>query len=161
MFERLKKAIKDHRENQGTRTDTILENGIITAFSAGTAGSVAAVITTPVDVVKTRIMLAAADNAAREAQQGGNKGVTKAIKDGNGIVDAMGQTLKQKPSRKGSIQIAREIMAEHGVKGLWRGGALRAVWTMVGSGLYLGVYESGRVYLANRRGERVKEEDLL
>ena len=161
MFERLKEAIKDRRERHGKRTNTILENGIITAFSAGTAGSIAAVITTPVDVVKTRIMLAAADNAAKEAQKSGNKGITGAIKDGTGVVDAMGQTLKQKPSRKGSMQIAREIIAEHGVKGLWRGGALRAVWTMVGSGLYLGVYESGRVYLANRRGERVKEEDLL
>jgi hypothetical protein len=163
MFERLKEVIKTSRERNGTRTNTILENGCITAFSAGSAGSVAAVITTPVDVVKTRIMLAAANEAAHEAQQQ----TQSAPKNGttNGLVDAMGQTVaaKQKaaPQRKGSVQIAREIMAENGVKGLWRGGALRAVWTMVGSGLYLGVYESGRVYLANRRGERVSEEDLL
>jgi hypothetical protein len=161
MFERLKETIKSHRERNGTRTNTILENGCITALSAGSAGSVAAVITTPVDVVKTRIMLAAANEGANEAQQHSKP----APKNANGLVDALGQTVaaKQKsaPQRKGSVQIAREIIAENGVKGLWRGGALRAVWTMVGSGLYLGVYESGRVYLANRRGERVMEEDLL
>lgn len=161
MFERLKEAVKAHRKNNGTRTNTVLENGVITAVSAGSAGSVAAVVTTPVDVVKTRIMLAAADTAAKEAEQQGGKGVANASKDGNGFVDAMGQTLKQKPSRKGSMQIAREIMAENGYKGLFRGGALRAVWTFVGSGLYLGVYESGRIYLANRRGERIAQEDLL
>lgn len=163
MFERLKEAIKTQREKQGTRTNTVLENGVITALSAGSAGSVAAVITTPVDVIKTRIMLAAADNTAREAHHhgAGSKNVASAIKGGNGLVDAMGQAVKKAPARKGSLQIAREIMAENGFKGLWRGGALRAVWTMVGSGLYLGVYESGRTYLANRRGERIREEGLL
>lgn len=164
MFERLKEVIKASRERTGKRTNTILENGTITALSAGSAGSVAAVITTPVDVVKTRIMLAAADTAAKEAGQASGqstKGVASTIKNGNGFADALGQTLNQKPSRKGSMQIAREIVAENGYKGLWRGGALRAVWTFIGAGLYLGVYESGRIYLANRRGERIKEEDLL
>ena len=56
---------------------------------------------------------------------------------------------------------AREIVAERGVKGLWRGGALRAVWTFVGAGLYLGAYETGRVYLASRRGDEISEEDLM
>jgi hypothetical protein len=31
---------------------------------------------------------------------------------------------------------------------------------MLGSGLYLGVYESGRLYLAERRGEKLDPEDL-
>lgn len=154
----------------------MLESGLITATSAGLAGSVAAVVTTPVDVVKTRIMLAAAEGAS-EAQKDPKAAATtpgpSAPKEG--IVDAMGQKLKagkegvasaasnvaKSPSRKGSLQIGREIMAEHGVKGLFRGGALRAVWTMLGSGLYLGVYESGRIYLARRNGENVDEEDIV
>jgi solute carrier family 25 S-adenosylmethionine transporter 26 len=90
-------------------------------------------------------------------------------------VDATGKTVKAakeslkekvknvtKPvSNKGSIQIAKEIVAESGVKGLFRGGALRGVWTLMGAGLYLGVYESGRIYLAGRRGEHLDEEDLM
>jgi solute carrier family 25 S-adenosylmethionine transporter 26 len=125
-----------------------------------------------VDVVKTRIMLAAAESAA--ADQGPVK--TQAQTQGkDGLVDATGKTVKAakeslkekvknvtKPvSNKGSIQIAKEIMAESGVKGLFRGGALRGVWTLMGAGLYLGVYESGRIYLAGRRGEHLDEEDLM
>jgi len=125
--------------------------------------------------VKTRIMLAAVRNAASEAS------ASKPEKSGlNGLVDAFGKTVKsgkegvasaatalnplassEKKGRKSAIAIGREIVAEKGVKGLWWGGVLRGVWTMLGSGLYLGVYESGRIYLAGRRGENVKEEDLF
>jgi len=42
-------------------------------------------------------------------------------------------------------------MADSGVKGLFRAGTLRAVWMALGSGLYLGVYESGRVWLGDQR----------
>jgi len=179
IFERLKEAIKKHRENKGTRTNTLLENGLITAASAGTAGAFAAVVTTPVDVVKTRIMLAAASSAAddqdkpaktksnspvdamgRSIQNKGEgiKGVLQNSKEG--LKDAI-QNVAKPVSRKGSIQIARKIIADQGViKGLFRGGALRAVWTVIGSGLYLGVYETGRVYLAQRRGEDIDNEDI-
>jgi solute carrier family 25 S-adenosylmethionine transporter 26 len=172
MFERVREYIKRYRNEKGTRTGTIYESGWITAVSAGSAGSVAAVITTPVDVVKTRIMLAAAESAA--ADQGPVKTQTQA-QGKDGLVDATGKTVKAakeslkekvknvtKPvSNKGSIEIAKEIMAESGVKGLFRGGALRGVWTLMGAGLYLGVYESGRIYLAGRRGEQLDEEDLM
>ena len=167
MFERLKEGIKQHRDDRGTRTNTLIESGAITAVSAGTAGSIAAVVTTPVDVVKTRIMLAAAESAASDADH-------SATKPKNSIVDATGKSVQAakaglkdaiknvtKPvSRKTSMQIGREIVAEQGVKGLFRGGALRAVWTMIGSGLYLSTYESCRIYLAQRRGAKISEEDL-
>lgn len=177
MFEKIKERVRKHRDDNGTRTNTLLEGGLITALSAGSAGAVAAVVTTPVDVVKTRIMLAAAESAAED--QGHDKSGTKSTKSpsgkqGGATVDALGQRVKagrdglaemvanvtKPPSKKGSMQIGREIVQEHGVKGLFRGGALRAVWTMIGSGLYLGVYESGRVYLARRRGENVDQDDL-
>jgi len=162
MFERLKVAIRDYRDKRGIRTGTLLESGAITAASAGLAGSVAAVVTTPIDVVKTRIMLAAAENATKESSEANQKSIGKAIKDGgDGLVDALGHTIKKRATRKTSMQICREIISENGLKGLWRGGALRGVWTMLGSGLYLGVYESGRIYLANRRGAKVNEDDLL
>ena len=167
LFERIKESIKKYRDDQGTRTNTILESGVITAISAGSGGSIAAVITTPIDVVKTRIMLAAAESAAEDQKPG------RSAKDA--LVDATGKTVQEakqsiteavknvaKPvSKKSSMQIGREIVQENGVKGLFRGGLLRGVWTMLGAGLYLGVYDSGRAYLASRRGENVEGDDVL
>lgn len=174
MFERLKEAIRKHRDQRGLTTGTILESGMITAFSAGSAGAVAAVITTPVDVVKTRIMLSAAEDAAHDAS-------SRQAKNGpNGLVDAFGKSVKptkdtvrnaarslnpllsdERKGKQGAWKIGKDIVHEKGFAGLWRGGALRGVWTMLGSGLYLGVYESGRIFLASRRGEHISEEELL
>jgi hypothetical protein len=176
MLEKTKEVIKEYRRINGLATGTILESGAITAFSAGSAGAVAAVVTTPVDVIKTRIMLAAADEAGRQASKPQN-----AVQNGSeGLVDALGKSIQVSkdtarsaarqlnptlsPEQKGKLstwKIGAQIVSEKGWVGLWRGGALRAVWTFVGSGLYLGVYESGRVYLANRRGERLLEEDIM
>lgn len=167
--------MKEYRDRRGLTRGTITESAVITAASAGTAGAIAAVVTTPVDVVKTRIMLAAVDNAAKEAAA-----ATQSKPQADGLVDAFGKSLEsskatirsaahnlnplvspEEKGRKSSWKIGKEIVAQKGWKGLWRGGALRGVWTFVGSGLYLGTYESGRVYLASRRGEKVDEDDLL
>jgi solute carrier family 25 S-adenosylmethionine transporter 26 len=175
MFEKMKEAIKDHRDRKGVRTGTIVESAWITAVSAGAAGSVAAVVTTPIDVVKTRIMLSAVDDAPHEVSS--QQKSTKASSEG--LVDAFGKTVEsskatmknavknlnpsvspEQKGKKSAWKIGQEIVHDKGFKGLWRGGALRGVWTFIGSGLYLGVYESGRVYLASRRGEHVDEADL-
>ena len=160
MFERMKQSIKEYRDQKGLTTGTIIESGTITAFSAGTAGAIAAVITTPIDVLKTRIMLSAAEGDSPSDSSG--KGGKSNGNGKNGLVDALGESVKKsRRNQRGTWQITQEIVQEQGYKGLWRGGALRAVWTFIGAGLYLGAYESGRVYLAARRGEHVDEADLL
>ncbi|KAK7714873.1 hypothetical protein SLS57_006944 [Botryosphaeria dothidea] len=170
MFERMKEYLKAHRDRTGTRTGSLAESGIITAISAGSAGSVAAVVTTPIDLIKTRIMLSAAEASKEAAVK------TKPEVSPDTLVDALGKTpqaakestlravkkvASKSGGRKSSLAIFREIIAQEGMRGIWRGGALRAVWTMVGSGLYLGVYESGRIWLARRRGEDVNADDLF
>ncbi|KAF7868650.1 hypothetical protein EAF04_005181 [Stromatinia cepivora] len=148
MFEHMKDSLKSYRRENGTMTGSLLETATITAVSAGSAGSTAAVITTPVDVVKTRIMLAASgENSESEAK----KKIEEAKKKGQPLDKLIGK-------QKGSLTIAREVVAEAGVKGLFRGALLRAGWTALGSGLYLGVYESGRVWLRDRREAKDGDE---
>ena len=96
---------------------TVLWAGI----AAGSSGSVAALATTPIDVVKTHMMLSAG---------------------------------RARAQRKGVRAVVKDVLRDEGFfHGLWRGGAMRCLWTFIGSGLFLGTYEGGRRWLASRRGE--------
>lgn len=120
---------------------------MVTAISAGSAGSLAAVLTTPIDVVKTRIMLSASDEGGQEKANA----VKEIEKPGVDMKAQIERVKKAKGSRMGGLAVGKEVLRTEGVKGLFRGGALRGLWTALGSGLYLGVYESGRRYLEGRR----------
>ncbi|KIX04253.1 uncharacterized protein Z518_07807 [Rhinocladiella mackenziei CBS 650.93] len=148
-FESLKSYFMQRRKAQkdGKPVDGVLERAGVTAMSAGIAGSGAAWITTPIDVVKTRIMLAAGsgdDGSKTDAKSKPSKWL---------LHGASG-------SRKSGLVVAREILKAEGVPGLFRGALLRACWTSLGSGLYLGCYEGGRFYLESTR-EKEKEGDHL
>ena len=148
MFEHLRSMIHAYRERIGRATGTLWETGVVTAISAGAAGSVAAVATTPIDVVKTRIMLAASDSGDEDRQKA-MKEMQAQGRDPKAEVERSQQAARG--GRAGGIAVGKEIWRTEGAKGLFRGGALRGLWTALGSGLYLGVYESGRKYLENRR----------
>ncbi|KAL9104278.1 MAG: hypothetical protein Q9163_000774 [Psora crenata] len=153
MFEHLRARMHGYRRKRGLTTGSLLETGVVTAISAGSAGSVAAVATTPVDVVKTRIMLSASDQPGAEEREKLAKG-TKA--EGTDPELEMRKTQQQaaRSGRAGGFVVGREILRFEGVEGLFRGGTLRALWTALGSGLYLGVYESARKFLeAKREGQ--------
>ena len=144
LFEHIRTNIHNYRKRTGGATGSLWETGTVTAISAGSAGSVSAVITTPIDVVKTRIMLSAAES---DRPRGGEQ--QRIVKDAKAEIEKAQQAARG--GRAGGLAVGREIFRTEGVKGLFRGGALRGLWTALGSGLYLGVYESGRRYLEGRR----------
>ncbi|TGZ85538.1 mitochondrial carrier [Ascodesmis nigricans] len=116
MFERLKKRWLP--DKSAGVASTIGWAGL----AAGLSGTVAAVVTTPVDVVKTRIMLRADE-------------------------------------RLRARDVVKDVLATEGFKGLFRGGTFRGAWTMVGSGLYLGVYEGAKLWLKERRKRKESQAE--
>ena len=91
--------------------------------SAAGAGAFAAWITTPSDVVKTRMMVTAGDG------------------EGNG----------SSKKRRGAWDVTKDVMRERGAKGFFRGAAFRSAWTALGSGLYLGTYDVARKWLKRKK----------
>lgn len=151
IFEYTRKQIWSRRST--TRQDgtglearekrSLLETGAITGTSAGLAGSFAAVVTTPMDVVKTRMMLAAGEKQDARPAARDRTGEKKSTSGHRG---------------RGGLEVAREVVRERGVPGLFRGAVLRAGWTAIGSGLYLGMYEVSKVWLT--RGKDISEGDF-
>ena len=143
-FEYLKNILIAWRSRQkgGEPVTGVFERAKISAASAGVAGSAAAWITTPFDVVKTRMMLEAGANGQNE-HPGRGPG---AVQGGHG-------------TRRSGLQICNQIFQNEGIRGLFRGGSIRAIWTIVGNGLYMGCYEGARFYLEDRR--KAAEDDEL
>ncbi|KAI0489935.1 mitochondrial carrier domain-containing protein [Xylaria cf. heliscus] len=138
IWRRRRRQARDNCNEPDRRS--LLETGVVTGTSAGLAGSFAALVTTPMDVVKTRMMLSA----------GGEQGDVR-----QGAHERM--VGKSRPAQtnyntRGGLAVAQEVVAERGVAGLFRGAVLRSVWTAVGSGLYLGMYEVSKAWLMKGNG---------
>lgn len=142
----------ERRIAEGHVARGLLETGMVNATSAAVSGAIAAVVTTPTDVVKTRMMLSAGEDdqhRRQQQQQPRQGGLEKSQgeisgKQGSSSSSSSASSLRQKMS---GWQVARLIYRERGFQGLFRGGFLRASWTAVGSGLYLGTYEVAKVWL--------------
>lgn len=117
---------RDRLHTNGPEPALLTEIGVVTSTAAAISGATAALITTPTDVIKTRMMLAA---GARGRQDDDKK------------------TSQEKRNATRSFQVAKSIFREEGFRGLFRGAALRMVWAALGSGLYLGSYEMAKVWL--------------
>ncbi|KAK7420112.1 hypothetical protein QQX98_002975 [Neonectria punicea] len=134
IFEHVRARVWESRSaGRDDKAKNLLETGLVTGCSAGGAGALAAFITTPSDVVKTRMMLSV---GSRELD-----------------INADGRR-----GNKGVWTVTREVYSERGVRGFFRGAALRSGWTMLGSGLYLGTYEMAKEWLKMRKSDR--EDDV-
>lgn len=156
LFEHLRSTIHSYRKRHNTFSGTLLETGTVTAIAAGLAGSLAAVITTPIDVIKTRIMLSASSPSSADACSPPHQQISPQTQESKKMVmglDGRAQLAVRRSGRAGGYAVGKEVFHTEGLKGLFRGGLLRSVWTAAGSGLYLGTYESGRRYLEKTRHE--------
>lgn len=128
MFEHIRARLWERRGGEPHSTEKdLLETGFICGGSAGSAGALAAFITTPSDVVKTRMMLSAGTCADESISEEGRK------------------------RRRGAWTVTKQVYGEKGVRGFFRGGLFRSAWTALGSGLYLGTYDVAKVWLKRRK----------
>ncbi|KAL5341803.1 mitochondrial carrier domain-containing protein [Aspergillus crustosus] len=119
----------------GGGKEAVYERALLTGIAASISGSIASVITTPIDVVKTRIMLSASGPDSTSSSS-----TSKAV---------AGTDQRS----RGIWSVGREVFRNEGVKGLFRGGAIRVVWSAVAMGIYLSIYEGGRFWFEKRREE--------
>lgn len=117
----------EQRESDQAARGT-LQTGLVNGSSAAVAGSISAVVTTPTDVVKTRMMVLG-DEGTRKGARGGQLG--------------------------SALRVAGLVYRENGIPGLFRGWLLRGGWAAMGSGLYLGTYEGAKVWLAKDKKSEV------
>ncbi|KAJ5698502.1 hypothetical protein N7462_000507 [Penicillium macrosclerotiorum] len=123
---------RKRRVTADTQREKLIERAGLTGLSAGLAGIISSFVTTPIDVVKTRVMLSASDDPGSSQERLASQ-----------------QKSSKKP--KGTLTIGKGIYLHEGVRGLFKGGAIRCGWTAVSLSLYLGLYEGGRYFLENRR----------
>lgn len=135
IFEHMRARVWESRGGGDASEPTLVETGLVTGLSAGGAGSVAAFLTTPSDVVKTRMMLSAGSGG-----------------------DEVAAKMAGKRAKRGAWTVTQEVYRERGLRGFFRGAALRSGWTMLGSGLYLGTYEMAKLWLKRRKSEEEEEE---
>ncbi|KAL9469172.1 hypothetical protein ACSS6W_010866 [Trichoderma asperelloides] len=126
MFENARGRLWDKRLRfRKDQTKGVMETGLIAGSSAAMAGALAAFVTTPSDVIKTRMMVKAGTGDDRNNAQ---------------------------RHRKGAISVMKDIWRGKGIRGFFRGGAFRCAWTAVGSGLYLGMYDAAKLWLGGEEG---------
>jgi len=142
VFEHLREVLIAQRsrlkKGDGT-VNGVLERAWIAALSASVAGGAAAWVTTPFDVVKTRMMLEAGTQNTSQAEYASRTGL---------MVDDCRRGGQA--GRRSGVQIGKEMLQHEGIRGLFRGGFIRAAFTIVGNGLFMGIYECAKLYLQER-----------
>lgn len=119
---------RERKEGERIKLSAI-ESGLCAAGS----GSIAAGVTTPMDVLKTRIMLQSSSSSSSSSSASSK---------------SKQETQKEfDRTHKSMIQLGKQVLREEGVRGLFRGLGLRVVWTSMGLSLYLGSYEAMKNYI--------------
>ncbi|EXJ84371.1 hypothetical protein A1O3_05038 [Capronia epimyces CBS 606.96] len=114
------KASYSARQHQDTGRPEGLVTATESAVFGSMAGAVAAGLTTPLDVLKTRIML------ARKETNPSSSGTS---------------SITSPPTRAGPVRVVQEILKSEGPSGLFRGIVPRIGWISTGGAIFLGTYQ--------------------
>lgn len=125
LYENFKGRYRERKV--ANRTNEMLKDVRLTAVESGLcaagSGSIAAGITTPMDVLKTRVMLQSSSPEPNQSKS------------------------QYEKTHKSMLQIGKQVFKEEGVRGLFKGLGLRVIWTSMGLSLYLGSYEAMKNYI--------------
>ncbi|OHF03409.1 hypothetical protein CORC01_01128 [Colletotrichum orchidophilum] len=127
LYETLKERFigRDFKGQERGTSHQVLASGLCAAV----AGSASSSLFVPIDVVKTRMRLAAGGDVV-----------------GN---DRSLQASSISPRAKiGPIAVAKGIILKEGVRGLFRGATVTILASAVGGGLYISCYEAIKIYLS-------------
>ncbi|KAK1701210.1 mitochondrial carrier domain-containing protein [Colletotrichum godetiae] len=127
LYETLKERFLggDSKSQEGSVPQQVLASGLCAAV----AGSVSSSLFVPIDVVKTRMRLAAGGEVTGE----------------NGAGTTASTSARAKI---GPIAVAKGIVLKEGVRGLFRGVTVTVLASAFGGGLYIGCYEAIKIYLS-------------
>ncbi|EXF82574.1 hypothetical protein CFIO01_12516 [Colletotrichum fioriniae PJ7] len=127
LYETLKERFLggEGKSQERSAPQQVLASGLC----AAAAGSASSSLFVPIDVVKTRMRLAAGGEVTGE----------------NGSSKTSSSSSRAKI---GPIAVARGIILKEGVRGLFRGATVTVLAAGFGGGLYIGCYEAIKIYLS-------------
>ena len=137
LWEQFKKSYSLRRAGmrtaRGSRTNGVRSNEQVSATESAIfgslAGAIAAAATTPLDVLKTRMMLA-------RRQHGTDLTAGASTTQPNTT-----STPPRPAGRAGPLQILRTIQQTEGLGGFFRGLGPRMAWISIGGAVFLGTYQ--------------------
>ncbi|KAK6209939.1 mitochondrial succinate-fumarate [Colletotrichum tabaci] len=140
----------DRKDGQ-RESRSLLQQVQIHTLSAGVAGACSSLLFVPVDVVKTRMRLAA----------GSQRPAPRKFFTAAGIHGSVAKNLEhvQHPGAQGPLRVAQGVFRAEGLRGLFRGGTLTCLAAGVGGGLGLGCYEGFKQYF--QQSPKTQDEVFL
>ncbi|EFR03210.1 calcium-binding mitochondrial carrier protein Aralar1 [Nannizzia gypsea CBS 118893] len=132
MWEGMKDAYATWKKENDPSDKTTGVSAMSSAFFGSIAGAISAGLTTPLDVVKTRVML---------ARRGGN------------TESGMGKVRVR--------DIVKGIWRDEGASAFWKGIGPRVAWIGIGGAIFLGSYQRAWNLMEGRRAEQELQSEPL
>lgn len=175
LWEKLKASYSVHQTEKNGRARGMVTAGESALFGS-VAGAIAAGLTTPLDVLKTRIMLERREGSGPDlARSGAPLGTersaaaaattvttptTTTTPGSPGSPQAQNQHYHhlQQRARKGALAIIKQIHADRGLGGFFRGFIPRIGWISTGGAIFLGTYQWAWNTLGDTESESESEQ---